>query len=281
MARVGSDRQLGRRMGAGAWAIFAACLLLAGESTADWEVYVGGGLGISALEEWTNGQASGQALGGQDVDSSPLLDATVGLAIPMDEIVPREWLASTRLPDWPVRIELEVAGLREHELKSFAAGEDYYTEIETITSFFNTWVDIPLVTMWRPVQYLGGLGRQPRVRQWLEPGRFFFGVGIGLSSIDLSGTSNVLSGRGDFIEFAWNAGGGIDYALTDHVDLSIGYRFVCLAGEKCMVHSDALEVDIRGGTPSAGDFDLKYELMAHELRVQVRVEVFDFLSPWR
>ena len=283
MGRGGSVGDRGDRKGRrGIWVgVIAALWLCAAESSADWEVYVGAGLGISAADSGTNGARSGVALGGSDIDTSPMLDGTVGLAIPMDEIVPREWIGRGRLPDWPVRFEIEGAGFREYELRSSANTERFYTEIETATMFLNGWLDVPLITLWRPVQYLGGLGRQPRTRQWLDPGSLYFGVGIGMAALDVQGTSNVFTVRDEFIEFAWNAGLGIDYALTDNVDLSVGYRFLCFAGEKCMAHNDGLELPISGGTPATGDFDLKYELMSHELRVQIRVEVHDFLSPWR
>ena len=144
----------------------------------------------------------------------------------------------------------------------------------------NGWIDLPLVEAYRPVQYLFGLGRQPRIRQWIEPGSFYFGVGIGFAALDVRGTSNAVRASDDFIEFAWNAGAGVNYALTDRVDLSVGYRFLCLAGDSCMAHSDGLELTPTGGAPLPSD-ELTYDIQAHELRVQIRVEVWDFRNPWR
>ena len=84
----------------------------------------------------------------------------------------------------------------------------------------------------------------------------------------------------EFDEFAWNAGFGVDYALTDFVDLSAGYRFVCLAGEQCMAHDDGFELTTTGGAVGVDD-RLEYDVLAHEFRVQIRIEVFDLTSPWR
>jgi hypothetical protein len=200
------------------------------------------------------------------------VDGAVGLKIPMDELLPREWLFDVRLPDWPVRFELEAAGLREFELETNLGAVDLFSTMKVTTVMVNSWLDIPLVQLWRPVQYLGGLGRQPRLRQWLEPGSFFLGTGIGFSMIDLRGSSNIgISGSDDIYDFAWNVGTGVNYALTDRVDLSMGYRYVGLGKQK-------LDLD-EGAGPQDGSVD--YEPDIHEFRVQIRVEVYDFLSPWR
>lgn len=260
----------------------AASIVFPNASAADWEVYIAGGLGISLAEGNAVGQQSvgPTILGGEDTDSSPMVDGVVGLEIPMDEIVPREMLLDVRLPDWPVRVELEAAGLREHELRTFAGPQLFFTELETTTLFLNAWLGIPLTSIYRPIQYTFGLGRQPRIRQLLEPATFYFGVGVGYAHTDLRGASNVFAASDEFDDFAWNAGFGIDYRLTDRVDLSLGYRYLCLAGESCMAHNDGFELTPTGGAPQPTDY-LEYDVDAHEFRVQIRVEVFEFLSPWR
>ena len=257
--------------------VWLVALLIAAPSAADWTIYVSGGLGISGALLDTDGVVRGTpdvALDNNDDDSSPLVDGAVGLEIPMDELLPREWLMDIRLPNWPVRFELEAAGLREFEVETDqnqSGGETYFTNWSATTSFVNAWLDIPLVEIWRPVQYLGGLGRQLRLRQWLEPGSFFLGSGIGFSYLDINGTSNVLSGNEELFAFAWNVGAGVNYALTDKVDLSVGYRYVGL-GEQ--------DVDIELGGVDFGD-KLTYDPQIHELRVQIRIQVFEFLNPWR
>jgi hypothetical protein len=147
---------------------FLVLFFAAGPSAADWEVYISGGLGISGAIIDTDGLVPnppnpGIPLTGEDDDASPLLDGAVGLRVPMDEIVPREWLMNTRLPDWPVRLELEAAGLREFDLTTDQSGGTtrFFTKWKATTFFVNVWLDIPFAELWRPVQCLGGLGRQP------------------------------------------------------------------------------------------------------------------------
>jgi hypothetical protein len=120
-----------------------------------------------------------------------------------------------------------------------------------------------------------GLGRQPRVRQFLTPTHLYFGVGIGHAHTDLRGAGGVLAASD---KFEWNAGVGIDYALTDFADLCAGDQSVCLAGEKWTAHDNGFELMETGGAVGANDY-LEYDVRAHEFRVQV--EVFEFLSPWR
>lgn len=256
--------------------LFAGSIFVSAESAADWDVYVSAGLGISTAVVDTDGESPNAPgpilLFGSDDDSSPLVDGAVGLAIPMDELVPREWLLDVRLPNWPVRFELEAAGLREFELKTERGAGSFFTSVKATTLLVNQWLDIPLIEMWRPVQYLGGLGRQPRLRQWLEPGSFFLGWGIGLSVLEIDGSDNVaLSGSDDIYDFAWNVGTGVNYALTDKVDLSIGYRYLGLGKQK---------IDLDGGGAPVGG-DVEFDPDVHEFRVQIRVEVYDFRSPWR
>jgi opacity protein-like surface antigen len=253
-----------------------AVLLMPGAVAADWQIYVAPGMGISTASVETDGQAGGAPvtnLGGTDDDASPLIGLAVGLEVPMDELVPREWLLDVRLPDWPVRFEVESDFLREYEFRTDAEGEDFFTNFEvTATFFFNTWLDIPLLAAYRPVQFTFGLGRQPRVRRWLEPASFYLGAGVGFSQIDIDGTSNVFSGDDTPLDFAWNAGAGFNYALTERVLLSAGYRFVGFGTHK---------IDIEGAfTPGTND-EVEFDPEAHEFRMAIRIRVFDFASPWR
>lgn len=262
---------------------FALACLLPTAAVADWEIYVGGGLGISNQRAHTNanvGTGPVVEFRHSDSDTSPFLGALVGLEVPLDELVPREWLREMRLPSWPLRVEAEVVGLAEYDFRTEAGSNFYYSRVEVLTAFVNGSVAVPLTTMYQPFQYLFGLGRQPRARQWLEPGSFYGEVGIGMSDVNLRGENGVFNGSDEFIDFAWNAGLGLNYALTDKVDLALGYRFVCIAAPQCMAHSDGVDVEIFNGPAATGN-DLKYELMSHQLRATVRVEVFEFLSPWR
>ncbi len=91
-----------------------------------------------------------------------------------------------------------------------------------------------------------------------------------MSALEIEGTNNVLSGKEEIYDFAWNVGAGVNYALTEFVELSVGYRYVGL-GKR--------EIDLFQRV--APDGDVKFDPQIHELRVQIRVEVFEFLSPWR
>lgn len=267
-----------KRLGFGRIGIFFfAVLFAAAPSAADWRVYVAGDLGISGAEVDTDGAAGALAtpvpFSGSDNDASPLIAGAIGMEIPMDEIVPREWLGDIRMPNWPVRMEIEGAGLRQYEFKTKAGGEDFFTEVETNTFFTNFWLDVPMTSAYRPVQYLLGLGRQPRVRRWLDPMSFYFGAGVGFHSTDFDGTSNVFAANDDVLDFAWNAGTGLSYAVTNRVSLSAGYRYVG-------IDSQTIDFKDNGAPINAGD-DIDYETDIHEFRFQVRVRVFEFLSPWR
>ena len=266
----------GIRFGSGIAALVFALLFAASQSAADWKVYVQGGLGISGAEVETDGQAGSAPvtrLIGMDTDSSPLLDAAVGLEVPMDELVPRELLLKVRLPDWPVRLEFEAAGLREWEFNTVAGGENFFTEVNATTVLINSWVDVPLLELYKPFQYLFGLGRQPTVRRWMEPMSLYIGTGIGLTAqMEIDGTSNVVFARDDVVDFAWNVGTGLNYEFNDKVRLAVGYRYLGLAEP---------EIDTRGPFTPGGNDRVDYALDVHELRVAVRVRVFEFPSPWR
>ena len=266
----------GIRFGSGVAALVFVLLSSASQSAAEWKVYVQGGLGISGAEVETSGRAGSAPvtrLNGMDTDSSPLLDAAVGLEVPMDELVPRELLSTVRLPDWPVRLEIEAAGLREWEFSTVAGGEKYFTEVNATTVMFNSWVDVPLLSIYKPFQYLFGLGRQPNVRRWMEPVSLYVGTGIGLTAqMEIDGTSNVVTAQDDVVDFAWNVGTGFNYQFNDKVRLAVGYRYLGLVEP---------EIDTRGPFAPGGNDKVDYSFDVHELRVALRIRVFEFASPWR
>ncbi len=82
--------------------VIVVALLASSSTSADGKVYVAPGLGISGATVESDGQFSLTPVStssGSDADSSPLIALAVGLQIPMDELVPREWLLDVRLPD--------------------------------------------------------------------------------------------------------------------------------------------------------------------------------------
>ncbi len=278
MGRVGQGRAGSVGGGIVAVGIALSTLFMASPTRADWKIYVAPGLGISRAIVDTDGRDRDPNVvppirfGGSGDDSSPVLAFAVGLEIPMDELVPREWLLDVRLPSWPVRIELEAAGLRDYEIRTDVSGSnEFFTEITATTTFVNFWLDIPLVDAYRPVQYVFGLGRQPGLRRWLEPASFYLGPGIGFSAIEIDGTDNVFKANDDPIGFAWNFGFGLNYALTDRVSLNAGYRFVGLADHT---------MDLDEGQGVNADIDYQnWEI--HEFRFGVKIKLWEFRSPWR
>ena len=263
-------------------AILGVIATVATPANADVDLYASPQFGISGLFVDTDGQAqtggpAATPYGGDDTDGSPLLGLAIGLQVPMDELVPREMLADMRLPSWPMRFELEAAGLRDFDFRTDGAGagaDIFTTEIAATTLMANAWTDIPLITMWRPVQYVFGLGRQPRLRNWIEPGSFYLGAGVGFTALEIDGTDNVLRAKEDIFDFAWNVGAGINYELTERVTLSGGYRYVGL-GASTGVQEVDLDLD---GSPVG---DLEYDLQVHEFRVGIQIRLFSFRGAWR
>ena len=263
----------------GLW-VLGASFAWSTPSTADVDFYIAPQFGISALIADTDGSATNGAttvfFSGDDDDAAPLLGGAVGLEMPMNEIFPREWLGDTRLPSWPVRFELEASGLRDYDFTTDGPGagaEVFTSEIDATTLFANSWFDIPMNTMWSPFQYMFGLGRQPRVRAWLDPMNFYLGGGVGYTRLDIKGTDNVFSGNDDIDDFAWNVGAGFSYELTDRVKLSTGYRYIGLAPD-----SGEQTLDVDGGG-AIGDID--YDLQVHEFRVGIQIRIFSFRGAWR
>lgn len=263
------------RIGLGVAAVIIL-LFAAGESAAEWKLYLQGGTGLSIAEVETDGQAGSTpvtSITGMDLDTAPLLDGAFGVEIPMDELVPREFLLKIRLPDWPVRVEVEAAGLREWEFSTVAGGETFFTEVKSTTVLFNHWVDIPVISIYQPIQYLFGLGRQPSVRRWLDPVSFYLGAGVGVAAqMEIDGTSNVISANDDAVDFAWNVGTGFNVHLTERVTLGAGYRYVGFLDP---------EIDTEGPFAPGPADKVEYKLDVHELRFAIRVRVFEFASPWR
>lgn len=254
--------------------VAASLVLVAGRSTAEWKLYAQGGIGLSGIEIDTHGLADTTPdvpINGRDHDTSPLLDATFGIEVPMDELVPREFLLKVRLPKWTVRSEVEAAGLREWETSTDVNGESFFSEIKSTTVMFNQWLDVPAIAPYSLIQYMFGLGRQPNVRRLLEPVSIYSGLGVGLApQMDVDGTSNVIAIHDDPIAFAWNAGIGLNFAVNPKTAFSVGYRYLDILAPAAAVQ----------GSTTPG-FKFHYDLDVHELRVALRYRFFEFASPWR
>lgn len=264
--------------------VFGGVLGVAGfapNAKADVDFYVAPQFGISSIISEIDGVVPGALVpltfSGEDDDASPLLGGAIGLEMPMDEMLPREWLADIRLPNWPVRFEIEASGLREYDLVTKRFSDRFFSEITSTTTFANAWVDIPMMTMWRPFQYVFGLGRQPRLRSWLEPASFYLGSGVGFTAMEFKGTDNVFETDEEVLDFAWNVGAGFGYDVTERVALSAGYRYLGLG-----VDTGSQEVDIlNASNKQKTGQTLEYDYQVHEFRVGIKIKLFSFRGAWR
>lgn len=115
----------------------------------------------------------------------------------------------------PVRAELEYATFTEAKGSSSGRtlGQTYNAsgKVDVDTLFLNAYYDFHNETRFTP----------------------YLGVGLGLSFLSMKGsdTGNHF-GRHDETNFAWNAGLGCAYLLTEGVSLDLGYRYANLGEAK-------------------------------------------------
>lgn len=262
----------------------AAVLSTAQPASAEWRVYASGDLGFSI----SKGRASGRVdlqppaftLGGGDRDVSPFLGVAVGLAVPLDELAAVELPRGWRLPDWDVRVEAETIGLRNFKYKTnpiAANSGSLLTELKSWSVMTNLWLDIPLRGLYRPISWtsarLFGRWRLRVLKQILDRATFDVGVGVGVANLDVHTEESATRGSGNETNFAWQAGVGLGYQLTDRVNLAVGYRYVDPGTAKYQLRG--------GGVPQGSNSFFKLDPEIHEARATLRVNVWDFASPWR
>jgi opacity protein-like surface antigen len=195
---------------------------------------------------------------GDDSDSGWVLGGAFGYAVPFNEMVPLDW--DWPLADWTVRFEVE--GKSGGDTEYLTKGLDPY--ISTVFSWQlmnNVWFDIPLDT---PLRW--AVGRVP----WLDPLTFQATAGFGLSATEIKTTNNVFRGTTLDYDFAWQAGFGLGYRLTDRVTLSTGYRYLDLGQHTFNLKS--------GGFPDPVG-KMKVALASHELNFGFRVAFYPVSSP--
>ncbi len=277
------DHRLGRCL-LGLAALVLGLTGLAEPASADWRLYTTADIGYSVAI----GDADGVIdfapptlnLGGDDTDVSPLVGGAFGIAIPMDEIAPIELPRGWRLPDWDVRGEIEAIGLREYEFKTdpVAAGQGrVLTEVDNWTVMANFWVDVPLRGLYRPISWtssrLFGRWRLRTLKYALDRTTIYMGAGVGVAYLDAKTSEADNKGNGDDYNFAWQAGAGFGFQVSDRVNLSLGYRYL---------DPDSVEYDLVGGSlPLNGQSTFEIDPEIHEARAAVRVEIWDFATPWR
>jgi opacity protein-like surface antigen len=75
---------------------------------------------------------------------------------------------------------------------------------------------------------------------------------------------------GNSYNFAWQAGTGFGYSLTNAVTLSVGYRYFDYGTVNATIIDTALT--------NVGPFSISQG--SHEFRAGIRVNVWGFRSPW-
>jgi hypothetical protein len=258
--------------------------LVASPAGATWRLYTSGEFGYSISKAKVSGSADildpAVPFSGRDKDVSPLIGGAIGVEIPMFELTPWRMPYDIRLPDWPVRFEFEVSGLRDYELETdglFAAGptsDPFNTDIKAWTFMTNVWLDVPLRGLYRPISattgFLFGAPRLPRFRRLLQPATAYAGLGIGFSHLDMDTSEPDFDGSKKKYDFAYQFGTGFGYQLTDYVNLGVGYRFLKPA---------KLKMDLKDDADRPGKAQVSSDI--HEIRFSLRIRVFDLPYPWR
>jgi opacity protein-like surface antigen len=215
------------------------------------ELFLSADLGISGGFASSGGSTDFFDNTGSDSDSSPTYGLGFGLQAPMNEPLPEDW--QHRIPSWPVMIDLEFTGGRDYEFLTDGA-DPYRSQVTSWTVLNNARLDLPL---YAPLEW--AFGRLPI----LEPMSFYTTVGLGMTINDIDVTDNVSHGSDKSVGFAWQAGAGIAYEISERVSISVGYRYVDL-GE--------VDLDLSVGPTDFGNFTL--DTTAHELATALRVRFF-------
>jgi hypothetical protein len=254
--------------------------LLAGAAAADWTVYGAGFIGISTGKAEVTAPEPGNPTVGVtqgDRDSAPMIAGSAGLEIPMDELMAWKLPYGLELPDWPVRPEIEFAGLRDFEYRTLVndsmVGFDdvFLSSTKSWAMMVNIWFDTPTTVFTRPLAWAFQT-RRASVRRALDPITWYAGVGVGTARINLDAVATTAEeAKSDDFKFAWQVGTGFGYQLTPFVNVDLGYRFF-KARELTPTLTDSV------GNPVTGEYRLKESV--HEFRAGLRVNIYSFTSPW-
>jgi len=234
-------------------ALAAAVLLVQPARAAD--IYLSGNFSIFS---GTTGEATGETqffdIEGEDSDSSPAFGGTLGLAFPMDEAVPQ--IQEFELPSWVVRGEIEFMTGRDYELRTDGANaDDFFNEVDAWTVMPTFSLEVPVR---EPIEW--AFGRIPV----LELMSLYGTVGVGVSQVTLDVTDNVSEGTADSLNFAWQAGLGLTYQLTDITTFTFGWRYLSMG---------TTEADLKFGPQApAGDYEL--DLTSHEFNTGLRINFY-------
>jgi len=230
----------------------AADLYATGDIRISWSQMVSGGQTTVGNQSFPNT--------GTDWDSSPAYGGGFGMGFRLDEVIIGEtdlpgtdWTLSA--PEWTVRAEIQALAGRDYEFRTQSVST-YFTDTSTWSTMANLWVDIPV---YEPLEW--AFGRVPL----LEPLSFYMGGGLGMASTKAETTNGVSRGSERVYNFAYQAGAGLGYALTDYVSLSFGYRYVNLGSD---------DLELQTGPNPAGELSL--DLAVHEFATTIRVNFYSF-----
>jgi hypothetical protein len=249
-----------------------ACLVVTGSSARGGDFYFQGDVGFAAQAVESGGTHTRFApvqLGGNDGDTTPVFGGVLGFESPLDEALPFEvplprWLGeSFRLPAWKLRAELEGRYRLDSEFMTdgVSPATPFRAEVSTWSLFNNVWMHFPVHP---PFEWI--FGRIPI----LEPLTLYTGAGLGMSASSLTASDTVVSGDDDGYHFAWQAGAGLSYALTEWAHIAVGYRYVDLG---------SVETDLSDGPIDSGSFSL--DLASHEITTGLRFDFFSVDLPGR
>ncbi len=258
--------------------LIALSICVPGVAAADWTIYLAGHLGIATGKGEVSGVNAGAvAFDDDDRDSAPMMSGSVGLAVPMNELMAWQLPYGLELPDWSVRPEFEVTGLRDFEyttlLNEGATFDDVWvSNSSSLSMMVNTWFDVPTTILTRPLAWTLQT-RKTTMNRILDPITFYAGAGVGAAKLEVSAISTFPEqARGNDWKFAWQVGSGFGYRLTPYVTVDLGYRFF-------KTREADLELLDAGGNPVDGSaFGLTERV--HEFRAGLRVNVWSFTSPW-
>lgn len=217
-----------------------------------------GALGNASTEGTADAEYDvGLAAGGEDTDTSPAFGGTLGLSFPIDEALPA--IKEFEMPSWIVRTEMEFMTGRDNEIITDAvgAGDKQVSEVDAWTLMPNFTLEVPIR---EPVRW--AFGRVPV----LELMSIYANVGLGIATIDLDSSDNNTKAEADELTFAWQAGAGITYELTDTTTFMLGYRYVDL-GEM-----EADLIFVPSDNVKAGDFSI--DLTSHEIVTGLRIDFY-------
>jgi len=222
-----------------AWIALAAALHVASPARGA-ELFLAGDLGISFFH--------GRGVGTNDIvnisnaghseDSTPVYGGALGAMFPLSAALPWKmrmpgfavpyWPGRELrfresdefgFPDWRVRVECEHLRGRDAEMTtpSFNPFDAYRVDAKSWTLMGKMRIDLPVRA---PIDAL--YGRVP----FLEPFTVYGGAGAGIVDTDFAVSTGLLIGSKESQKFSWQVLAGIGYELSEHVTLSVGWRYL-------------------------------------------------------